>query len=84
MILEFKSLFPFWVCFEKLKSDYNKINVKDAVGVASYIYKVRSHVDLFLCELLWYWISSRLAANYKQILYLNATCEPLSWWVGGA
>ena len=32
--------------------------VKVAIGVPSYVNEVKSHVELFLCELLWYWSSS--------------------------
>ena len=52
MILEFKLVFRFWVCFEKLKSDYNQTWVKDAIGVPSYVNEVKGNVELFLCELL--------------------------------
>ena len=33
-----------WVCFEKLKSNWNQTWVKDAIGVSLYVNEVKFHV----------------------------------------
>ena len=53
-LLEFKLGFCYLVAFEKLKSDYNQAWVN---RVPSYVNEVKGHLELFLCELLWYWSS---------------------------
>ena len=58
--------------FLKLKSDYNKTLVKNAVGVPSYVHEVKGHVEVFLQELPSYW-SSGIFFQYlgvKRFLHL--------------
>ena len=72
MILLFYHVHVIRIYLEKLKSDDNQTWVNDRLCIPSYVNEVKSHMELFLCKLLYTGVQVTFYVNWIYLVKLKS------------